>query len=105
MTDWRENLVEDDARIAEILRGARTIAVLGIKPEHRRPKPAFTVPEYLQRVGYAIIPVSVYYPDVREILGRKIYRRVSDIPGPVDLAGILVVQDRCTLVEHRWLVR
>src|SRR5689334_5591131 len=45
--DWRRHLVEDDARAIEIARTMKRIAVLGIKTEERRAKPAYYVPEYL----------------------------------------------------------
>ncbi|HEX7050321.1 MAG TPA: CoA-binding protein [Longimicrobiales bacterium] len=143
METWRENLLEDDDAIRALVAETRRIAVLGIKPETREHKPAFYVPAYLQRAGFEVIPVPVYYPEVTEILGRPVYRTLAAIPGPVDLvdvfrkpgdipphvpdmiekrpravwfqlgirndaaaealarAGILVVQDRCLMVEHR----
>lgn len=85
MPDWRENLVEDPRGISEVLRGARRVAVLGIKTEKQDGQPAFYVPEYMQRAGYEVIPVPVYYAEVTEILGEKVYRRVSEVPGLVDL--------------------
>jgi predicted CoA-binding protein len=88
MTDWRDNLVEDNAGIRDVLRDARRVAVLGIKTEAQAGQPAFYVSEYLQRAGYEIIPVPVYYPDATSILGQPVYRRVADIPGPVDLVVV-----------------
>jgi predicted CoA-binding protein len=88
MTDWRTNLVEDSAGIREIFQGARRIAVLGIKTEAQAGQPAFYVPEYLQRAGYEIIPVPVYYPDATIILGQPVYRRASDVPGSVDVVVV-----------------
>lgn len=86
-TDWRSRLVEDDAGIRRILTDTKRIAVLGIKtPETRQP--AFYVPEYTQRIGLDVIPVPVYYPDVVEILGERVYRRVADIPGDVDMVNV-----------------
>lgn len=85
MTEWRENLVEDGRRIGEILRQARRVAVVGIKTEAQGAQPAFWVPAYLQRAGYEIVPVPVYYPEVKEILGRPVYRSLAAIPDPVDL--------------------
>jgi predicted CoA-binding protein len=35
-----------------------------------------------------IVPVPVYYPELTEMLGERVYRRVSDIPEPVDLVDI-----------------
>jgi predicted CoA-binding protein len=142
MADWRQNLIEDDARVLDLLRGTRRIAVLGIKTERQAHKPAYSVPRFLQQQGYQIVPVPVYYPEVTEILGQPVYRKVADVPGPLDMvdvfrlpwhipphvpdliakrpravwfqlgirndeaarelaeAGILVVQDRCTAIEH-----
>lgn len=88
MEAWHENLVEDTPGALSVLRDARRVAVLGIKTEQQGGQPAFYVPEYLQRAGYEIIPVPVYYPDVTEILGERVYRKVADIPGEVDLVVV-----------------
>jgi predicted CoA-binding protein len=85
--DWRSHLVDDDAGIRRILDQTRRVAVLGIKtPESGQP--AFYVPEYAQSAGYEIVPVPVYYPEVTEILGARVYRRVADVPGDVDLVNV-----------------
>ena len=42
----------------------------------------------LQEMGYEIVPVPVYYPDVKEILGEKVYRSVAEIPGDVDIVDV-----------------
>lgn len=88
MADWRENILTDDARIRELLRATRRIAVLGIKTEAQDDHPAFYVPQFLAARGLEIVPVPVYYPDVKEILGRPVYRRLADIPGEVDLVDV-----------------
>ncbi len=88
MDDWRENLVADAAGIAEIVRECRRIAVLGIKPDSRAGAPAFFVPEYMLRQGYDIVPVPVYYPEVVEIFGRRVYRSLRDVPGPIDMVNV-----------------
>lgn len=88
MENWRENLVNDGAGIAEILRNTRRIAVLGIKTEAHGGQPAFYVPEYMQRAGFEIVPVPVYYPDATEILGQPVHRRLADIPGGVDMVNV-----------------
>ncbi|MGK7313172.1 MAG: CoA-binding protein [Candidatus Longimicrobiales bacterium M2_2A_002] len=140
---WRENLVETEDEVRSILERTERIAVLGIKPESRSGKAAFYVPRYLQNVGYDVVPVPTYYPDVTEILGEPVYREVADVPGHVDMvdvfrrprdipphvddiiakrpdvvwfqlgirnddaaerlarAGIKVVQNRCTMADHR----
>lgn len=86
--DWKGNILTTDAEVAELLRETRRIAVLGIKPEDHGGQPAYYVPEYMQAAGYEIIPVPVYYPDVMEILGEKVYRRLADIPGDIDMLNI-----------------
>jgi uncharacterized protein len=144
MDEWRRNLIEDDEdRIADLLRSARRVAVLGIKTEAQSGQPAFYVPAALQQMGLTIVPVPVYFPAVQEILGEKVYRKVSDVPGEIDIvdvfrrsadvaqhlpdllakrpravwlqrgirddrtaeslarSGILVVQDRCLMVDYR----
>ena len=86
-TDWRRHLVEDRAGVQRILRETRRIAVLGIKTMETQ-APAFYVPEYAQQAGYEIVPVPVYYPEVTEILGARVYRKVADVPGAVDLVNV-----------------
>jgi predicted CoA-binding protein len=143
MTDsgnWRSRLVDSEAGITTILDRIRTVAVLGMKTPDGNP-PAHFVPAHAKKVGLRIFPVPVFYPDLTEMLGEKVYRRVADIPVQVDLVdvfrkpsdipahlddiiaakpyaawfqlgirneeaaerlakeGILVVQDRCLLVE------
>jgi len=143
--DWRANIIDDTAGIRELLSATKTIAVIGIKTEAQASAPAYYVPRYLHSAGFQIIPVPVYYPDVVEILGQKVYRKLGDIPAELDLvnvfrrsqdvrshldeilakkpravwlqsgirddavaetlakADIKVVQDRCLMVEHRYL--
>jgi predicted CoA-binding protein len=87
-SNWRDNLIHDSSQIRELLSQTKTIAVLGIKTEGHADQPAFYVPKYMHNSGFKIIPVPVYYPDVTEILGEKVYRRVSDIPEEVDMVNI-----------------
>jgi uncharacterized protein len=83
--DWRRHLV-DDTGIRRVLQATHRIAVLGIKIEAGAP--AFYVPEYAQRAGFEIVPVPVYYPEATEILGEKVYRSVSEIPGEIDMVNV-----------------
>lgn len=66
-----------------ILDTARTIAVVGLSTN--RTKAGYTVPAYLQRVGYRIIPVN---PNISKALGEQAYPDLSLIPEPVD--GVLI---------------
>lgn len=88
MSEWRTNVLTDDAEIRQLLASSRRIAVLGIKTEQQAGQPAFDIPKYLQSAGYEIIPVPVYYPEVTEILGEPVYRKLADIPGPVDIVEV-----------------
>ncbi|MHA1835653.1 MAG: CoA-binding protein [Candidatus Odinarchaeia archaeon] len=61
--------------IQEILRNAKTIAVVGCS---RNPnKLAHIVPKYLKEHGYTIIPIN---PNAKEILGEKAYPSLKDAP-------------------------
>ena len=86
--NWRANILTTDAEIAELLRQTKRIAVLGIKPESHAGQPAFYVPRYMQTAGCEIIPVPVYYPEVTEILGEKVYRRLAEVPGDIDMINV-----------------
>lgn len=69
--------------ITEILKHARTIAVVGLSSRPFRP--SYGVAEYLQSAGYRIIPVN---PNEREVLGEKCYARLEDVPDKIDIVDI-----------------
>ena len=71
----------------QLLRRVRRVAVLGIKTAASG-QPAYYVAEYAQRAGLEVVPVPVYYPDVTEILGARVYRKLADIPGDIDLVDV-----------------
>jgi uncharacterized protein len=125
-------------RAQELLRDAKTIAVVGVKNDPQ--KASYYVPAYLIGAGYKVYLVN---PDESgEILGLPVYDRVQDLPEHIDIvdifrrpnvvppevedaiaagagavwmqlgivneaaaerareAGLEVVMDRCTKVEH-----
>ncbi|MDB5971868.1 MAG: O-acetylhomoserine sulfhydrylase [Hydrocarboniphaga sp.] len=86
--DWRDHLITTADAIRRLLNATRRIAVLGIKTEKQAGQPAFYVPQYLVDAGLDVVPVPVYYPDVSTILGRPVYRRLVDVPAPIDLVDI-----------------
>ena len=86
--DWRENLVETVEAIRELLGATRRVAVLGMKTEAQQFQPAFYVPRYLVSAGLEVVPVPVYYPEVTHILGLRVYRKLSDVPGEVDMVDV-----------------
>lgn len=85
---WKENLLEETERIRALLGQTKRIAVLGIKTEAQSSQPAFYVPQYMASAGFEVIPVPVYYPQVTEILGQPVYRRLIDVPGEIDLVNV-----------------
>jgi predicted CoA-binding protein len=66
-----------------ILRDSKTIAVVGLSSNRRRP--SYGVSEYMQSMGYRIIPVN---PSESEILGEKAYASLDDVPEPVDIVNV-----------------
>ncbi len=76
-------ITSDERTKRKILDTARTIAVVGLSAN--RTKAGFTVPAYLQRAGYRIIPVNPY---LEQALGEKAYPDLLSIPEPVD--GVVI---------------
>lgn len=69
--------------IAEVLRNAKTIAVVGLSDNPMRP--SHGVSAYMQSHGYRIIPVN---PHIKESLGEKSYASLLDVPGKIDIVNI-----------------
>ena len=72
-----------DKTLTEILKSAKTIAVVGASANPARP--SYRVMAGLQRAGYHVFPVN---PGEQEILGRKSYAALRDVPGPVDIVNV-----------------
>jgi predicted CoA-binding protein len=83
---WREHLIETPAKVQQVLETTHRIAVLGIKPDESQP--AYYVPEYAAQAGYEIVPVPVYYPELKQVMGKKVYRKLVDIPGDIDMVNV-----------------
>jgi uncharacterized protein len=127
-------------RVLEMLRKAKTIAVVGLSDDPG--KPSYHIGAYLQSKGYRVVPIN---PHLSEVLGERAYptlneaakaekidvvdvfRRPDAVPEIVDAvlalkipalwlqetvvheeaakkaraAGVLVVMDKCILMEHR----
>lgn len=82
------SIERDEAAVAALVRSLKRVAVLGIKTEAQADQPAFYVAQYVASRGVEVIPVPVYYPEVTEILGKPVYRRLVDVPGPIDLVDV-----------------
>lgn len=79
-------MIPDAAQLGALLRGARTIAVVGLSPNPRRPSHA--VAAYLQEAGYRILPVR---PGGATILGESSYPDLAAAhaaAGPIDVVNI-----------------
>ena len=84
---WRDRLLETPAQLRALLERTHRIAVLGVKtPESGQP--AYYVPDHAHRAGYEVIPVPVYYPELRELFSSPVYRTLTAIPGEIDLVDV-----------------
>lgn len=82
--------VNDPAVVGRLLREKGRWAVVGLSNNPMRP--AVGVSKYLQdHLGMEIIPVSLKGDDVH---GNKGYRRLSEIPGPIDVVDCFVNSTR-----------
>ena len=78
-----ENYDANSDVVAQILRGGKTIAVVGLSSNPMRA--SHEVAAYLKNAGYRIIPVN---PNETEVLGEKAYARLEDVPEPVDIVDV-----------------
>ena len=84
---WRAHLLDTPEQLRALLERTHRIAVLGVKtPESGQP--AYYVPDHAHRAGYDVIPVPVYYPEMRELFGNPVYRTLAAIPGDIDLVDV-----------------
>jgi uncharacterized protein len=72
--------MDDSEKVRRILKGAKTIAVVGLSAQWHRP--SYFAAKYMQEHGYRIIPVN---PTYDTILGEKSWKRLADIPEKVDI--------------------
>ena len=69
--------------IPELLRSAKTIAVVGLSSNRKRP--SYSVSEYMQRAGYRIVPVN---PGETEVLGERAYASLEAVPERIDIVDV-----------------
>jgi len=84
-TSIPENWPQSNDAIADIVKSYKTVAVVGLSSNPSRP--SFGVAQYIQSVGYRIIPVN---PNETEVLGEECYPRLEDIPKshPIEIVDI-----------------
>ena len=85
---WQENLLTTTEQIRDLILDTKRIAILGIKTDAQADQPSVYVPQYMQRAGFEIIPVPVYYPDATMILGERVYRKLTAIPKIIDMVDV-----------------
>jgi uncharacterized protein len=85
MKDMHKKMDSDthsDSQIKGIYQ-LKNIAVVGVSKNEE--KPSHQVPKYLVEHGYNVIPVN---PTVNEVLGRKCYPSIADIPERIDIVDV-----------------
>jgi len=78
------------AYISGILNSVKTIAMVGASANDVRP--SFFVLKYLVAKGFTVYPVNPGQVG-KEIVGQRVYARLSDIPYPVDMIDIFRAPD------------
>jgi uncharacterized protein len=73
----------NDTQLTELLRQAKTIAVVGLSGN--RTRASYGVSRFLQRQGYRVIPVN---PNETEVLGERAYPSLRDVPDDIDIVNI-----------------
>lgn len=72
-------------QIFQYLKEAKRIAVVGLSAKEDRT--SYKIANLLQEYGYEIIPVNPLLAG-QEILGEKVYEKLQDIPGQIDIVDI-----------------
>src|SRR5580704_6333268 len=75
----------DDSYVRGILNTVKTIAMVGASEKENRP--SYFAFKYLLERGYTMIPVNPGHAG-EDMLGRRIYARLADIPAAVDMVDI-----------------
>ncbi|HYY39216.1 MAG TPA: CoA-binding protein [Xanthobacteraceae bacterium] len=75
----------DDSYIRGILNTVKTIAMVGVSANTSRP--SYFAFKYLLERGFRMIPVNPALGG-QDLLGRKVYAGLSEIPEPVDMVDI-----------------
>jgi len=78
-------LVQEEEELAAIVRGMRTVAVVGMKGDDRPEESAVSIPAMLQQRGYRVIPVN---PKLASSLGERAWPDLASVPEPFDLVDV-----------------
>ncbi len=74
-----------DDKIKEILSNYKTIAMVGVSKDEK--KPSTIVMKYMQKYGFKVIPVN---PRAKgeKILGEQVYGKLEDIKIPIEIVNV-----------------
>jgi predicted CoA-binding protein len=72
-----------DEEIANLLRNARNIAVVGLSEDVT--KASYMVAKYIQSQGYEVVPIN---PHADMVMGRKAHKTLLDVEGPIDIVNV-----------------
>jgi predicted CoA-binding protein len=84
-SESRAKLVESEDELAAIVRGMRTVAVVGMKDETRADQAAYAIPRMLSERGCQVIPIN---PTIRAALGVPALRSVTELVERVDVLNV-----------------
>jgi predicted CoA-binding protein len=93
-------IVDDTAGLRRILTRYRSIAVVGISANWYRP--SYFAAKYMLDHGYRIFPVNPKYP---EVLGRKCYPAIADIPEPIDIVDCFRKPEEMVTLAHQAIAK
>jgi len=85
-------------RIRALLKGVKTIAVVGFSPLPSRP--SNNISRAMQRYGFRIIPVR---PGIGEGLGERAYPDLASVPERIDLVNVFRAGDKVPAVVDECL--
>jgi predicted CoA-binding protein len=77
--------IDSEEELAAIVRGAHTVAVIGIKDGTDPHAPAYSIPKMLQERGLRIVPV---HPTLTSVLGERVHPSIGNVPERVDIVDL-----------------
>ena len=87
--------ITDENTLAEIVRDAHTVAVVGMVDESKADRPAFTIPKMLKERGLRVIPVN---PTIESSLGEQAVADLASVPVPFDVVDVFQRSEKVGLV-------
>jgi predicted CoA-binding protein len=91
------NILEAEEQIAELVRGMRSVAVVGMKGENKADQAAHAIPRMMFERGYEIIPIN---PKVTVTLGQTALPSVTALDRRVDVVDVF---RRSDAIPEVWL--